>query len=95
MHELEHQLRRVNEKLQLLIKQYHILQKENERLRQEKDQESSRCQDLTLESEKWQQQAQLLKMTKEEMDEGEKKAFEKRLSQYVKEIDRCIAILNE
>lgn len=95
MHELEQQLRRMHEKLQLLLKQYHTLQKENERLRQEKTQEASRNHDLSLESEKWQQQAQLLKLTREEMDESEKKAFEKRLNQYVKEIDRCIALLNE
>ena len=29
------------------------------------------------------------------MKESEKKAFEKRLNQYIKEIDRCISLLNE
>ena len=95
MHELEQQLRRMHEKLQLLLKQYNALQKENERLKQALNQDALRYQDLSLESEKWQQQAQLLKLTREEMDESEKKDFEKRLNQYVKEIDRCIALLNE
>ncbi|MBS1598985.1 MAG: hypothetical protein JST75_12245 [Bacteroidetes bacterium] len=85
----------MNEKLQQLLKQYHSLQKENERLKQEFQQMTSRYNEASVESQKWQQQTEILKLSKEEMNETEKKVFEKRLNQYVKEIDRCIALLNE
>jgi hypothetical protein len=42
-----------------------------------------------------QQKVQVLQAAKGEMNEEEKKAFEKRLSQYIREIDRCIAMLGE
>jgi len=95
MSQLDQQLKRLNEKLQQLLKQYHSLQKENERLKQEFQQITSRYTAASLQSEKWQQQTEILKLSKEQMNETEKKAFEKRLNQYVKEIDRCIALLNE
>jgi len=95
MSQLDQQLKRMNEKLQQLLKQYHSLQKENERLKQEFQQMTSRYDAVSVESEKWQQQTEILKLSKEQMNDEEKKAFEKRLGQYVKEIDRCIALLNE
>jgi hypothetical protein len=95
MSQLEQQLKRMNEKLQQLLKQYHSLQKENERLKHEFQQMTTRFNAASDESDKWQQQTEILKLSKEQMSETEKKAFEKRLSQYVKEIDRCIALLNE
>ncbi len=95
MSQLEQQLKRMNEKLQQLVKQYHSLQKENERLKHENQQVTSRFNAAATESEKWQQQSEILKLSREQMNDTERKAFEKRLSQYVKEIDRCIALLNE
>ena len=71
------------------------MQKENEKLRQDFQQITTRYDAVTIQSDKWQQQTEILKLSREEMNENEKKAFEKRLSQYVKEIDRCIALLNE
>jgi len=95
MHPYEQQLQRINEKLQLLLKQYQSLQKENEKLKLEVQQVNSRYHSLVEQSEKLEQQTEILKLSKGEMKDHEKKAFEKRLSQYVKEIDRCIALLNE
>ena len=95
MSQLEQQLKRMNEKLQQLLKQYHSVQKENERLKHEFQQMTTRFNAASVESEKWQQQTEILKLSKEQMNDTEKKAFEKRLNQYVKEIDRCIALLNE
>jgi DNA-directed RNA polymerase specialized sigma54-like protein len=95
MNEFEQQLKRTGEKLQQLLKQYLLLQKENGKLKQEIQQMANRNDVLSVQSEKWQQQTEILKLSKGEMDETEKKAFEKRLNQYVKEIDRCIALLNE
>ncbi len=95
MNDFEQQLKRTGEKLQQLLKQYQLLQKENARLKNEVQDMSSRYNEMALRSEQWQQQAEILKLSKGEMDKTEKKAFEKRLNQYVREIDRCIALLNE
>ena len=95
MNQLEQQLKRMNEKLQQLLKQHQLLQKENEKLKQEIQQMGIHHSTLSTQSEKLQQQMEILKVSKGEMNETEKKAFEKRLNQYIKEIDRCIALLNE
>jgi chromosome segregation ATPase len=95
MHPFELQLKNINEKIQLLVKKYESLQKENEKLRQDLQQSNSRHQSLIEQSEKLEQQTEILKLSKGEMNTVEKKAFEKRLHQYVKEIDRCIALLSE
>jgi uncharacterized protein (DUF3084 family) len=95
MSEFEQHLKRANEKLQQLLKQYQLLQKENGKLKQDIQLLNSRNDSLSAESEKWHQQTEILKLSKGEMNETEKKAFEKRLNQYVREIDRCIALLNE
>ena len=51
--------------------------------------------DKTTRLEQLQQQVEILKATKASMSEGEKRALEKRLGQYIREIDRCIAMLEE
>ena len=95
MNQMETQLRRVSEKLQQLLTQYQALQKDNERCRQELLLARQTNEQLAAESQKWRQQAEVLKLSKSDMPEAEKKAFEKRLNQYVKEIDRCISMLGE
>jgi len=95
MNQMETQLRRVGEKLQQLLTQYQALQKDNERCRQELLLARQTNEQLAAESQKWRQQAEVLKLSKSDMPEAEKKAFEKRLNQYVKEIDRCISMLGE
>ncbi len=95
MQQLEAQLKRTTEKLGQLIRQYQLLQKENDKLKQDVRQVSEKQESIILQKEKLQQQVEILKLSKGEMNEAEKKAFEKRLTDYVKEIDRCIALLND
>lgn len=93
--QLEH-IRRIQAKVQELIRQQALLRKENEQLRSELAdwQDKYRSQhDLTSQLS---EQMELLKLnTGEGWDDETRKAFEKRLQQYIKEIDRCIGILNE
>lgn len=95
MQQLEEQLKRTNEKLGQLIRQYQLLQKENGKLKLDIKQVNENQESINLQKEKLQQQVEILKLSKGEMTEAEKKTFEKRLSDYVKEIDRCIALLND
>jgi len=91
----ELQLKRVHEKVGLLLKQHLALQKENESLRDDLKKMLVRCEDLTREAEKSRQQAEVSKLSGRGLDESDKKMLEKRLNQYVREIDKCIALLQE
>ncbi|MBL0145573.1 MAG: hypothetical protein IPP48_07245 [Chitinophagaceae bacterium] len=95
MQELEQHINRINQKLQQLLKKYEQLQEDNERqgklikeLQQQK--ESSGEQIRTL-----QQQVNILKASTGDMNEADKKNFEKHINQYIKEIDKCITYLSE
>jgi chromosome segregation ATPase len=95
MAELDIQIKRINDKLQQLLKQQALLQKENVDLK--KALESSKKETATHHSniDELKQQVSILKMNTVEMNENDKKEFEKRLNLYIKEIDRCIALLSQ
>ena len=95
MSELEEQFKRINAKLQQLLKQHLFMQKENEKLKDtlkivllSKDQDTEQINKL-------QQQVSILKTSIGQMTEADKKAFEKQINQYIKEIDKCIGLLSE
>ena len=91
----EIQLKRVHEKILLLLKQHQTLQKENERLKEDLKKMHVRGDLLTQDAEKFRHQADVLKLSGRGLEEPDKKMLEKRLNQYVREIDKCIALLQE
>ena len=95
MSDLEVQLKRIQDKLQQVLKDHSALQKENLRLKEEldKNRTQSFVNQQTIEDLK--QQVDVLKITSGDWDQGDKKEFEKRINSYIKEIDRCIALLSE
>src|SRR5215469_11375379 len=93
--EAELRVRRIQEKLQQLLRQRDLLLKDNGRLREELKQLQQDHSEQAAKLEQLQQQVEILKATKAAMSEGEKRALEKRLGQYIREIDRCIALLGE
>jgi len=92
---IESQIQRIQDKLQQLLRQRDLLLKENGKLREElrKTKEGQAVDTRRLEQLK--QQVEVLRVTKTAMSEGEKRELEKRLGQYIREIDRCIALLGE
>jgi hypothetical protein len=89
----EQHLKRIQDKLQQLLKQHSFLQKENNRLKEELEttKEQTAVQQQNISSLK--QQVEVLKLNAGEMGEADKKEFEKRINSYIKEIDKCIALL--
>ncbi len=96
MQELLDHINRIQEKLANLHKQFAAQKKDADRLQQtvqlfqEKD---LLQQNRILELER---QVELLKLTRpSDSEPANREALEKRINQYVKEIEQCIALLNE
>jgi hypothetical protein len=95
MSDLEIQLKRIQDKLQQVLKDHSALQKENLRLKEELDKNRTQSFAHQQNIEDLKQQVEVLKITSGDWEEGDKKEFEKRINSYIKEIDRCIALLSE
>ncbi len=95
MNATEQHLKRIQEKVQHLLKQHAALQKENDALKEELGalkKEAAASQENTA---LLRQRMEILKFSNNEMDDEEKKQFEKRINTYIREIDRCIAMLSQ
>lgn len=91
----EQQLKRINEKLHLLIRDHVALQKENARIKQELLLAQDTIKQQQNNSDVLKQQVSVLKLGSVEMNVVDKKEFEKKINGYLKEIDRCIVLLGE
>ncbi|MBK5269678.1 MAG: hypothetical protein JJE22_01565 [Bacteroidia bacterium] len=88
-------LKRIQDKLQQLLKQYSVLQKENKQLKEELDKTQNQASNDQQTVDHLKQQVDVLKLNTGEMNKTDKKVFEKRINSYLKEIDRCIAMLGK
>ncbi|MEJ7768772.1 MAG: hypothetical protein WKF89_13220 [Chitinophagaceae bacterium] len=95
MNDLDPHIQRITEKLQQLLKNYAHVVKENEKLKIEllalksnEKEKDNRLQLLAL-------RIEVLKAAKGEMTADEKITFEKTINQYLREIDSCLALINE
>ena len=93
MSNTQEQLKRIQDKLQQLLKQYSALQKENlvvkaemKKCIQETDIYKKTVEDLK-------QHVSILKLNTAELSNSDKRDFETRINFYIKEIDRCIGLL--
>ena len=85
----------LTEKLQQLLQRHHRLQRETEKLKEELEQARQREAAWLGRVDELQQQVAVLKLAAGEMSEADKKAFDRKLAQYIKEIDKAIAYLSE
>ncbi|HEX2630081.1 MAG TPA: hypothetical protein VHM26_13740 [Chitinophagaceae bacterium] len=95
MAELEIQLKRIQDKLQVLLKEHASLQKENALLKDQLSNSEKQTAVLHQNVDALKQQIDVLKLSNGDMNEADKKQFEKRINGYIKEIDRAIALLSE
>ena len=93
MEELDVQLANLQNKLQLLLKQSQVLIKENAQLKNERAQLLDIINKKDEQLQKMQQQIDASGFNNV-LSEDEKKHLEKRIDEYLKEIDKCLAILN-
>ena len=88
MQQIENQLLSIHQKLQNLLKQYQLLQKENTQLK--KELEKNKAQLTTQEN----TQQATFKLNSNGKTDEEKVALEKRIDKYLAEIDKCLLLLN-
>jgi len=91
----EQHLERIQEKLQQLLKQHTVLLKENRKLSKELEMAQQKIEEQQNVADELTQQVSILKVSAGEMNEADKKDFEKRINGYLKEIDKCIAMLGK
>ena len=85
----------IHSKLQLLLKQYDHLRKENHKLEQDITQLQKEQQVTKEKLEECRQQNLILKASITSMDGKDKKELEQKINQYVKNIDQCISLLSQ
>lgn len=92
---IDQQFTILNEKVQQLLRQYHSLQREAEKLKKGLADAKAAEVAARTKMDELQQQVSILKLAAGEMTDKDKKTFERKLNQYIKEIDRTIAYLSE
>ncbi len=91
---LSNQILQLQQKQQLLLKHYAQLKRENTQLKKALSKKDIQLQSTEEHLKALQQNLDVVKLTKGAFDEKEKKDLDKRLSDYIKEIDRCMKLLN-
>ena len=94
MVELDLQIKCIQDKLQLLVKQHQLLQKENGKLKKELEKATLLNTEKEQSLQNLHQQLDVLKLGSGNLDHAEKLALGKRIDAYLKEIDKCLALLN-
>jgi cell division septum initiation protein DivIVA len=92
---VDQQFTALTEKLQQLLQRHHRLQRETDKLKEELEQARKREAACQGRVDELQQQVAVLKLAAGEMSDKDKKTFERKLTQYIKEIDKAIAYLSE
>lgn len=95
MQELQAHINRVHSKLQALLKKHEVLVKQHARQQEtiiqlEKEREAQQQKIKLLEEQQY-----ILKSAAGNMSAAEKKDFDKIIGRYIREIDKCIALLSE
>lgn len=81
-------------KIQLLLKQYRHVQKENLQLRKELEKQKTETHSKEEKLIALQQQVDVLKIGAHDWKDSNKKELEKRIESYLKEVEKCLALLN-
>lgn len=94
MKTIEEHINSINTKLQLLLKKHAALQKENAMLTYEVEVCKKNEKDFLEKINFLEIQTGILKASAGKMNDTEKHDFEKRINQYIRDLDKCMAMLN-
>ena len=94
MSELGVQIQHIQEKLQQLLEQLQHVKKENTQLKKEIEQYQAQMIAKDKQMQSIQQQADIVRLDSSNWTFEEKREMEKRINTYLKEIDKCLSLLN-
>jgi cell division protein FtsB len=86
---------RIEEKLGLLTSKLREYKRENEKMRKELEDKKLQWDELKTKNEQMELQMNLLRNGESTDDKTSKSVLEKKINDYIKEIDRCIALLGD
>ena len=95
MDNIEAHIKTVNEKLQQLLKKHAAIKKENDNLKEEVKKLSQKEENYKTKLHELDEKVDILKASSGQMADADQKEFEKRINQYIKEIDKCIGLLSD
>ena len=88
-------IKRIEEKLSKLLSRLKELEKENERLQKELLNKNVICEDLRKKADQLELGINLHKASESQDAQVSRNALDKKINEYIKEIDRCIALLGD
>jgi len=88
-------IKRIEEKLSKLLSRSRDLEKHNERLEKEINNKNLICEDLRKKVEQLELGINLHKASESDDSQISRNALDKKINEYIKEIDRCIALLGD
>jgi hypothetical protein len=94
MDTIEEYIKTINAKMQVLLKKYAALQKESLNLSNEIETLSRNEKEYLEKIDALEIQTGILKASSGNWNDKEKHDFEKRINQYIKDLDKCMAMLN-
>ena len=92
--QIDSQLKNIQEKLQHLLKAYHSVQKENVQLKRELEDNKKLVDEKSARLNQLQQKVDVLKVGINSWSEEDKITLGKRIDAYLKDIDKCLSLLN-
>ena len=95
MNKLQEHIINIEGKLSLLLSRLKSQKKENEKLRRELEEKTKEWEEQKKKAEQLSLQLELYSNNDNELLRSNKAALEKRINDYVKEIDKCIALLGD
>lgn len=94
MVDLDLHIKNIQDKLQQLLRNQQLLAKENQRLQKDLEKSQQRIEDKEQLMHTLQQQVDAMQLGTTAQSPEEKVMLEKRINGYLKEIDKCLALLN-
>lgn len=92
--QIDIQLKNIQHKLQHLLKAYHSVQKENVQLKKELEKTKLLVDEKSVQLQNLQQKIDVLKVGISSWSEEDKTTLGKRIDGYLKEIEKCLSLLN-
>lgn len=91
---VEH-ISRIEEKLGTVLSKLRTLSKENEKMRKELEEKEKETEELKAVKFQLELQIDLLKTSDTDEAKGSRAILKKRINDYIREIDKCIALLGD